>query len=103
MVGSEDAMTDVAERLIDEAERATGMLAGKTVKCVRRWREQEVLIEFSDGARLFIDIAASAPALAHRDGTTNTEPVTLGSLLARIAHPKASHSGDLRDLSAYPG
>ena len=39
----------------DESERATEMLAGKVVARVVRHREAEVLIEFADGTRLFVD------------------------------------------------
>ena len=38
-----------------EARRATELLVGKTVKVVRRANERVVLVEFSDGARLFVD------------------------------------------------
>ncbi|MBV2151085.1 hypothetical protein KRZ98_23065 [Sphingobium sp. AS12] len=42
----------------DEGERATALLAGKTVKHIRRFREQEVVIEFEDGSRFFADSPA---------------------------------------------
>lgn len=38
-----------------EAERATAMLSGKVVTRVLRHREAEVVIEFVDGTRLFVD------------------------------------------------
>ena len=38
-----------------EAEKATGMLAGLTVRVVRRHRLTELLIEFEDGTRLIVD------------------------------------------------
>ncbi|MBA4766643.1 MAG: hypothetical protein H2049_03290 [Porphyrobacter sp.] len=41
--------------LDEESERATAMLAGKIVARVVRQREAEVLIEFTDGTRLFVD------------------------------------------------
>jgi hypothetical protein len=41
--------------LQEESERATAMLAGKVVARVVRYREAEVLIEFADGTRLFVD------------------------------------------------
>ncbi|MDQ3041554.1 MAG: hypothetical protein M3R11_04135 [Acidobacteriota bacterium] len=41
--------------LSDETEEATNLLKGKTVSSVKRFREKEVLIEFSDESRLFID------------------------------------------------
>jgi hypothetical protein len=43
--------------LDEEGERATAMLLGKVVKRIARFREREVLIEFEDGARLFVDSA----------------------------------------------
>jgi hypothetical protein len=41
--------------LKSEAERATRLLQGKAVSKVRRHHPAEVLIEFSDGTRLFVD------------------------------------------------
>lgn len=41
--------------LEDEATKLTDSIRGKTVKVVRRHRSAEVLIEFNDGARLFIN------------------------------------------------
>ena len=41
--------------LIAEAERATELLAGKIVARVTRHREAEVMIEFTDGTRLYVD------------------------------------------------
>jgi hypothetical protein len=38
-----------------EATRATELLIGKTVAVVRRANQRVILIEFSDGARLFVD------------------------------------------------
>ncbi|RII25414.1 MAG: hypothetical protein CXR31_14580 [Geobacter sp.] len=38
-----------------EGEKATTLLAGKVVKVVRRHNENEVLVEFTDGARLFVE------------------------------------------------
>lgn len=37
----------------EETERATALLRGKTVRRVMRHREQEVMIEFEDGSRLY--------------------------------------------------
>ncbi|WP_343715388.1 hypothetical protein [Inquilinus sp.] len=45
----------MANDLATEALRATELLAGKTVKLVRRHREGEILIEFTDQTRLFVD------------------------------------------------
>ncbi|MGW8201336.1 hypothetical protein [Sphingomonas sp. VDB2] len=44
--------------LEEEEERATSMLLGRVVVRVLRFREHEVLIEFDDGTRLFVDAAA---------------------------------------------
>jgi hypothetical protein len=41
--------------LDEESQRATVMLHGKVVTRVVRHRDREVLIEFSDGSRLFCD------------------------------------------------
>ncbi len=41
--------------LDEESERATAMLAGKVVARVVRHNDAEVLIEFADGTRLFVD------------------------------------------------
>ena len=41
--------------LEEEGERATEMLAGRTVKLVRRNRPKEMRIEFTDGTRLYVD------------------------------------------------
>ncbi|HXH69968.1 MAG TPA: hypothetical protein VNI60_06420 [Pyrinomonadaceae bacterium] len=38
-----------------ETQRATKMLKGKTVDSVKNFRKKEVLIEFTDGTRLFVD------------------------------------------------
>ncbi|WP_447752841.1 hypothetical protein [Sphingopyxis fribergensis] len=41
--------------LDEESARATASLRGKMVRRIFRHREQEVLIEFEDGSRLFVD------------------------------------------------
>jgi hypothetical protein len=41
--------------LENEAATATKLLEGKSVKVVRRHRANEVMIEFDDGTRLFVD------------------------------------------------
>lgn len=43
------------EDLEDEAAKLTDLLRGKTVKVVRRHRFGEVMIEFDDGTRLFVN------------------------------------------------
>lgn len=42
-------------RLREETRRATRMLLGKVVRRVVRHRKKEVLVEFSDGTRLYVD------------------------------------------------
>jgi hypothetical protein len=41
--------------LEDEAVQLTDLLRGKIIKALRRHRSDEMLIEFDDGTRLFID------------------------------------------------
>ena len=41
--------------LEDEEKRATEMLAGKIVSAVRRHRANELIVEFTDGTRMFVD------------------------------------------------
>ena len=43
------------ETLKSEGRQVTRMLKGKVVKVVHRHRAGEVLIEFEDGCRLFVD------------------------------------------------
>ena len=45
--------------LDDEAKSLTALLGGKTVKLVRRHRAAEILLEFEDGTRLFVNIGAN--------------------------------------------
>jgi hypothetical protein len=40
--------------LEQEAERLEQLIAGKTVRLVRRFRPAEILIEFTDGTRLYV-------------------------------------------------
>ncbi len=44
--------------LDEESARASELLVGKAVKAVVRHRDQEVLIEFHDGSRLYVDSVA---------------------------------------------
>jgi hypothetical protein len=46
-------------RRLREAQRMTRMLRGRRVKIIRRHRNKEVLIEFVDGTKLFVDWVAS--------------------------------------------
>lgn len=48
-------MTASPEQLAEESARATRMLAGKIVARVARHSSSEVLLEFQDGTRLFVD------------------------------------------------
>ena len=48
-------MNTAPKQLSQEANRATESLAGKVVARVERHRASEVLIEFTDGTRLFVD------------------------------------------------
>jgi len=54
----------MAKELEDEAILATQLLAGKAVALVRRHRISEVVIEFTDGTRLFVDAAGNALELS---------------------------------------
>ncbi|QJR13545.1 hypothetical protein [Usitatibacter palustris] len=42
-------------KLAAEGRRATKLLRGKTVAVVRRHRAGEILIEFTDHSRIFVD------------------------------------------------
>ena len=48
-------MNSTPQQLSQEAARATEALDGKVVARVERHRASEVLIEFTDGTRLFVD------------------------------------------------
>jgi len=43
-----------------ESERATELLRGKVVARVARFRNEEVVVEFEDGTRLYVDGVADA-------------------------------------------
>ncbi len=47
-----------------EASQATQMLAGKTIAFIRRHKFTEVLIEFTDGSRLFVDSSENGVELS---------------------------------------
>lgn len=51
-------------QLEEEASQATSLLQGKVVTRVLRHRESEVLVEFSDGSRFFIDRSAHGVELS---------------------------------------
>ena len=50
--------------LEEEERRATEMLAGKIVSTVARHSSSEVMIEFSDGTRLYVDGMAGGVELS---------------------------------------
>jgi hypothetical protein len=39
----------------DEADNATEMLRGRSVRAVHRHRDRELVVEFEDGTRLLVD------------------------------------------------
>jgi hypothetical protein len=51
----------------EEAEHATESLAGKVIETVSRHRPEEVLIQFTDGTRLFVDINGTSLELSITD------------------------------------
>jgi hypothetical protein len=53
--------------LDEEAKHATELLAGKVVQTVSRHRPEEVLIQFTDGTRLFVDINGTSLELSIAD------------------------------------
>lgn len=52
------------KNLDEEGERITKLLVGKTISYVRRHRDCELLIEFADGTRLFVDAPSEALELS---------------------------------------
>ncbi|WP_188514846.1 hypothetical protein [Blastomonas aquatica] len=56
--------------LDEEASRATQMLSGRALSHVRRFKATEVLLEFEDGTRLYIDSASTLELSI----TTNAKP-----------------------------
>ncbi len=61
-------MQNELSQLEDEAERASEMLRGKVVARVVRHRTTELLVEFTDGTRPFVDRAADALELSISGG-----------------------------------
>ena len=57
--------------LEEEAERATEQLAGKIVAAVWRHRPGEIVIQFTDGSRLFADINGTALELSITGGAND--------------------------------
>ena len=50
-----DVQLGMARSLHEEESRATELLRGKVVRHIRRFRNKELLVEFTDGSRLFVD------------------------------------------------
>lgn len=61
-------MPSEVTQLEDEAERASEMLRGKVIAKVIRNRPTEVLLEFTDGTRLFVDRTVDALELSVTGG-----------------------------------
>lgn len=55
-------------KLAEEAERASEMLHGKVVAHVIRHRAAEVIFEFTDGTRVFVDSASEVLELSITGG-----------------------------------
>jgi hypothetical protein len=55
-------------KLAEEAERASEMLHGKVVARVIRHRPAEVILEFTDGTRVFVDSASGVLELSVTGG-----------------------------------
>ena|SRR5688572_20280405 len=53
-----------SDKLTEEGARASALLAGKVVSRVLRHRPTEVGVEFTDGARLFVDKSATGLELS---------------------------------------
>lgn len=54
--------------LEEESMLATEMLSGKVVARVVRHRETEVLVEFTDGTRLFVDRSTNGVEVSITEG-----------------------------------
>jgi hypothetical protein len=52
------ASDEAASKLEAEGQRATEMLRGKVVSVVRRHRPGQLMIEFTDHTRIFVDQTA---------------------------------------------
>ena len=57
-------MPNEVTQMEEESERASDMLRGKVVARVIRDRPTEVMVEFTDGTRLFVDRVADALELS---------------------------------------
>ena len=56
--------------LVEESTRATELIRGKVVARVVRNRPSEVLVEFTDGTRMFVDQTEGALELSITEGRT---------------------------------
>jgi len=61
--------------LNQETEQATALLKGKVVAKIIRNRAKEVLIEFTDGTRLFVEHNPNAIELSVCDGESSATQV----------------------------
>ncbi len=61
-------MSNEVALLDEESERPSEMLRGKVVARVIRHRPTEVVVEFADGTRLFVDRVADALELSVTGG-----------------------------------
>ena len=55
---------DLDHRLKNESRRATRLLKGKVVQSVRRSKVGELMLQFTDGARLYIDVTGTEMELS---------------------------------------
>jgi hypothetical protein len=62
-------MTSTSNQLPKEALRATEGLAGKVVARIERHSPSEILIEFTDGTRFFVDGTEQGLELSITGGT----------------------------------
>ncbi len=71
-------MPSATNKLSEESVQATELLAGKVVARVVRHRESEVLVEFTDNARLFVDHTTHGVELSvtgTQEGTQTVEAI----------------------------
>jgi hypothetical protein len=69
-------MPPTTVQLTSESSRATELLQGKVVARVIRHRETEVLVEFTDQSRLFIDRSHSGVELSITERAGSTHALT---------------------------
>lgn len=67
-------MTIDPDSLTEESARASALLAGKVVSRVLRHRPTEIGVEFTDGARLFVDKSATGLELSVTEGHQAQSP-----------------------------